>query len=85
MEKYLFTDGTNVVREVQSKEELHTLIKLCSDTAKARIWIANTCEWIPYSEFSKRSTPKIIPQKNIVKPAEKIMPVTVTPKAKAKS
>ncbi|MGK2863599.1 MAG: hypothetical protein ACSLE0_16830 [Chitinophagaceae bacterium] len=84
MEKYLFTDGTNVVREVQSKEELHTLIKLCGDTAKARIWIANTCEWIPYTEFSKRSTPKIIPQKNIVKPAEKIMPVTIAPRSKAK-
>jgi len=53
MEKYLFTDGTNVVREVQSDEELQKLIQSSADTGKIRIWIYNTNEWISYAEFSK--------------------------------
>lgn len=58
MEKYLFTDGTNVVREVQSGEELHTLVQSAADTGKVRIWLFNTSEWVSYAEFTKLSAPK---------------------------
>ncbi|MGZ5221280.1 MAG: hypothetical protein ACXWC7_14425 [Chitinophagaceae bacterium] len=63
MEKYLFTDGTNVVREVQSSEELQTLIQSSGDPGKIRIWIFSTSEWITYTEFSKRSVARVIPLK----------------------
>ncbi|MEI9946051.1 MAG: hypothetical protein WDN26_17745 [Chitinophagaceae bacterium] len=53
MEKYLFNDGTNVIREVESKEELTTLIQAVVDPGKVRIWIFNTSEWVSYSEFVK--------------------------------
>jgi hypothetical protein len=52
MDKYLFTDGTNGVREVQSQEELKTLIASASQPDKIRIWIFNTNEWINYAGFS---------------------------------
>jgi hypothetical protein len=55
MEKYLFTDGTNVNREVESKEELQRLIQSAADPAKIRIWIFNTNEWISLADFNKRS------------------------------
>lgn len=66
MEKYLFTDGTNVVREVQSKEELHTIIEANSDPGKIRIWIYSTSEWISYAEFNKRFVAKVVPIKKAV-------------------
>ncbi len=34
MEKYLFTDGTNVIREAESREELQSLIQSSADPAK---------------------------------------------------
>ena len=52
MNKYLFTDGTNGVREVQSQEELKTLITSAAQPDKIRIWIFNTNEWINYAGFS---------------------------------
>ncbi|MBL7743961.1 MAG: hypothetical protein JNN00_10850 [Chitinophagaceae bacterium] len=54
MEKYLFNDGTNVIREVQSKEELQSLIKASADPAKVSIWIFNTSEWVSISDLNKR-------------------------------
>ena len=81
MEKYLFTDGTNVVREAQSKEELDTLIQSSGDPGKIRIWIFRTSEWITYTEFSKRSVAKIIPfKKTISKEEKKIEPVVAAQK-----
>ena len=78
MEKYLFIDGTNVIREVQSKEELHTLIQASGDPGKIRIWIFSTSEWISYAEFSKRSVVKTFPARKPVSPEEKkTNPVTV--------
>ncbi|HKO82593.1 MAG TPA: hypothetical protein VJU78_19440 [Chitinophagaceae bacterium] len=71
MEKYLFIDGTNVIREVQSKEELHTLIQASGDPGKIRIWIFSTSEWISYAEFSKRSVVKTFPARKPVIPEEK--------------
>ncbi len=52
MNKYLFTDGTSGVREVQSQEELKTLIASAVQPGKIRIWIFNTNEWINYAGFS---------------------------------
>ena len=63
MEKYLFTDGTNGIREAQSKEELHSFIQSSADPEKIRIWIFSTSQWISYADFSKRSVAKIIPFK----------------------
>jgi hypothetical protein len=71
MEKYLFTDGTNAVREVQSKEELDTVIQSSGDPGKIRIWIFSTNEWITYTEFSKRSVAKILPIKKIATKEDK--------------
>ena len=63
MEKYLFTDGTNGIREAHSKEELHSFIQSTGDPEKIRIWIFSTSEWISYTDFSKRSVAKVIPFK----------------------
>lgn len=54
MEKYLFSDGTTGVKEVQSEEELNTLIRSASRPDKIRIWIFNTNEWISYADFAKK-------------------------------
>ena len=64
MKKYLFTDGTNVIREVQSEEELQTLIQSSEDPGKIRIWIFNTNEWVTHAEFSKRRVVKVTPLNN---------------------
>jgi hypothetical protein len=81
MEKYLFTYGTNVIREVQSKEELHTLIQSSGDPGKIRIWIFSTCEWITYTEFSKRSVAKVIPiKKTAIKEEKKQEPIVAARK-----
>ena len=76
MEKYLFTDGTNAVREVQSGEELQTLIQSSGDPGKIRIWVFSTSEWITYTEFSKRSVAKVIPLKKTVNREEEKRVVT---------
>lgn len=85
MEKYLFNDGTNVVREVQSKEELHTLIQSSGDPGKIRIWVFSTSEWITYTEFSKRSVAKVFPIKKVpVKEEKKKEAIPVTLKKQQK-
>ena len=53
MEKFLFTDGMNGVREVQSLEELHTLIESVEQKDKIRIWLFSSNEWISYAAFKK--------------------------------
>lgn len=81
MEKYLFTDGTNVVREVQSKEELQSLIQSSADPSKVRIWIFNTNEWITLADFNKRSSKlfsPVIKTEAVAEPKEK--PVAVKKK-----
>jgi hypothetical protein len=54
MEKYLFTDGTNGMREVQSQEELRSLIESAGQPEKTRIWIFNSNEWVTYNGFTKK-------------------------------
>lgn len=69
----MFIDGTNEIREVESKEELAALIQSTADPRKARIWLFSTSEWLSITEFNKRT------QKTISLP-KKITPV-VEPKA----
>jgi hypothetical protein len=78
MEKYLFTDGTNVIREVESDEELQSCIQAASEPAKVRIWIFHTSEWISLADFYKRNHKAIVPEKkNVpVKPAVEAKPAS---------
>jgi hypothetical protein len=71
MEKYLFTDGTNVIREAESKEELQILIQSSADPLKVRIWLFNTSEWISLADFNKRTSKFISPDKKVVPLMEK--------------
>jgi len=70
MEKYLFTDGTNVVREAETREELQTLILSSADPVKIRIWVFNTNEWISLADFAKQSAKSFSPDRKIVPAAE---------------
>lgn len=63
MVKYLFTDGTNGVKEVQSQEELQTLIAASTRQDKIRIWIFNSNEWVNYASYTQvipESKPTVI-------------------------
>jgi len=53
MEKYLFTDGTGGVKEVQSKEELDGLVRSAPKPELIRIWVFNTQEWIGFADFNQ--------------------------------
>ena len=54
MSKYLFTDGINGVKELQSQEELQAEIRLAPYPDKIRIWIFRSNEWISYTAFQKK-------------------------------
>jgi hypothetical protein len=54
MDKFLFTDGTNGVREVQSQQELQILIESAEQPDKIRIWLFSSNEWISYAAFRKQ-------------------------------
>src|SRR5258705_12262029 len=70
MEKYLFTDGTNVIREVESREELQSLIQSAAETAKVRIWIFSTSEWITVTDFNKYPLKQSSVVRKIIPPVE---------------
>ena len=53
MKKYLFTDGTNGVRELQSQEELEIFIESAEQPDKIKIWLFSSSEWISYAAFRK--------------------------------
>ncbi len=53
MKKFLFTDGTNGVREAQSEEELRQLIEATAVKDAVRIWLFSTSEWMSYADFCK--------------------------------
>jgi hypothetical protein len=65
MDKFLFTDGTNGVREAQSTEELESWIKNAADPGKIRIWQFNTNEWISYAAY-KALAPQVSRKESIV-------------------
>src|SRR5687767_15155723 len=66
MEKYLFTDRTNAVREVQSQQELQTLIEASEDPLSIQIWIFRTQAWIDLATYRKNFSS--IFKKNTVSP-----------------
>lgn len=63
MNKFLFTDGTNGVKEVQSQDELESLIESATQPDKIRIWLFSSNEWISYAAFRKQVPPTIRKQK----------------------
>ncbi len=77
MEKYLFNDGTNGTREVQSKEELQELIISMNHPETARIWIFSSHEWISYTAFIKQY-PSFITK---IKPVSTIREYTQLPRS----
>jgi hypothetical protein len=79
MEKYLFVDGTNEIREVESGDELRSLIQSTAEPAKARIWIFNTSEWISVAEFNKR----LSRQSHIVKKTTPVAELKQAPKRRS--
>ncbi len=54
MNKFLFTDGTNGVVEVQSLEELEILVDNAIQVDKIKIWLFSSNEWISYAAFRKQ-------------------------------
>lgn len=54
MDKFLFTDGMNGVKEVQSLEELQNLIESVEQADKIQIWLFNTNEWLTLNELRKK-------------------------------
>lgn len=54
MKKFLFTDGTPGVMEVQNPEDLEELIDLAADPARVRIWLYSSNEWITLSAYRKQ-------------------------------
>ena len=54
MNKFLFTDGTNGVIEVQSLEELEILLDDAIQVDKTKIWLFSSNEWISYAAFRKQ-------------------------------
>jgi len=53
MDKFLFTDGTNGVREAQSQEELENLIASSPEPGKTKVWLFSSNEWISYAAYRK--------------------------------
>lgn len=54
MDKFLFTDGTGEVREVESQDELESLLKSVAQPEKIRIWLFSSSEWIGYAAYRKQ-------------------------------
>ena len=54
MNKFLFSDGTNGVKEVQSLDELQALIRSSEEPVKIRIWLFNSTEWISHQTFLRQ-------------------------------
>ncbi len=53
MDKFLFTDGTNGVREAQSREELENWIAAATEPGKVKVWLFSSNEWISYAAYRK--------------------------------
>src|SRR5574338_345398 len=67
MEKYLFNDGTNIIKEVHSAEELKSLLRSCSDPTRTRVWVFDTNEWVSYPDFAKAYNFSVIPAPEVRK------------------
>ena len=73
-----------MTREVQTDEELQTLIQSSPDPGKIRIWIFNTNEWITQAEFKKQKFGRIPPLKNEPEPVAREEKTSGTQKPAAK-
>lgn len=86
MEKYLFTDGSGEIKEVQSEEELQALIRASSNRNNIRIWRFNSNEWISYADFTKQPQPLPVSQVKATNgkpvPVTEDIPVNQSPKKK---
>jgi hypothetical protein len=63
MDRFLFTDGTNGVREAQSKEELENWIVAAAQPGQIKIWLFSSNEWISYAAYRK-----LIPASGLIAP-----------------
>ena len=68
MDKYLFTDGTSGVKEVQSADELKALVQACNDPSTIRIWKFNTSEWVSYTDLAKSFALRTEVETNLINP-----------------
>jgi len=68
MNKFLFTDGTNGITEVQSNEELESLVQSSPQPAHIRIWVFNSHQWINYTDYRKRFPALIVKEKAVAQP-----------------
>lgn len=62
MDKFLFSDGTNAIKEVYSAKELQDLLDQAEHKETVRIWKFNSNEWISYADFVKQF-PLFIPKR----------------------
>jgi hypothetical protein len=79
MNKFLFTDETNGVIEVQSAEELENLLAASGQPDQVRIWLFSSHEWISYAAFRKQFP--FIPSKEKPLPASHTQPVNTAPRS----
>ena len=78
MDKFLFTDGTNGVKEAHSKEELLALVQSATNKSKIRVWPFRSNAWITWpaflSAYPECSGKTIIPFQSTGPVAEKKKP-----------
>jgi hypothetical protein len=74
MNKFLFTDGIKGVMEVQSLEELETMIESSQQPDKIRIWLFSSNEWIGFAAFRKQF-PASNKKDKVVVPVIKTVPI----------
>lgn len=75
MERFLFTEGSGGVKEVQSQEELEELIGSAAQPDKSRIWVFNSNEWISYAAYRKMYPAGIKKEVAIAAAAHETVPV----------
>lgn len=71
MNKFLFTDGMNGVKEAGSIAELRKCIENVNDSSTVRIWIFDTSEWISYETFQKKFPSQVPLPANLINAAPK--------------
>lgn len=77
MDKFLFTDGTSVVREVQSQNELENLIESAAQPDKIRIWLFSSNEWISYAAYRKEVPAPVRKEKPAIHTADQYAAISI--------
>jgi hypothetical protein len=78
MEKFLFTDGYNVVKTAESQEELESWIESSQYPASIRIWIYSSHEWISLAAYRTLFPLANKKQKNVSNQSQGPSPARVT-------